>query len=148
MVLPQRHRLRGKNLFDYIYKQSRRYYGGSLLVLRVAAAKPNLLKADEASSAMELRLAVVISSKVSKRAVQRNRLRRQFHQSFVDLCHRWEKPETPCLRPHSWLLLSLKPAAGSATCNDLLREWLAVLQQAGFLDDNNTPHHPSGGTLL
>ncbi|WP_288916555.1 hypothetical protein, partial [uncultured Synechococcus sp.] len=61
---------------------------------------------------------------------------------------RWEKPESPCLRPQSWLLLSLKPEAGSATCNDLLREWQAVLQQAGFLDDNNTPHHPSGGTLL
>ena len=148
MVLPQRHRLRGKSLFDYLYQKSRRYHGGSLLVLRVAAANPLLLRSNEKAAASEFRLAVVISSKVSKRAVVRNRLRRQFHQAFVDMCKNWENPDHPCLQPQSWLLLSLKPEAGNASCNDLLREWQAVLHQAGFLDDNCTSHHPAGRSVL
>ena len=148
MVLPQRHRLRGKSLFDYLYQKSRRYYGGSLLVLRVAAANPLLLRSSEQAATSEFRLAVVISSKVSKRAVVRNRLRRQFHQAFVDMCKNWENPDHPCLQPQSWLLLSLKPEASNASCNDLLREWQAVLHQAGFLDDNCTSHHPAGRSVL
>ncbi|MDA0291172.1 MAG: ribonuclease P protein component [Cyanobacteria bacterium] len=148
MVLPQRHRLRGKKLFDYLYQKSRHYHGGSLLVLRVAAANPLLLRSNEKAAASEFRLAVVISSKVSKRAVVRNRLRRQFHQAFVDMCKNWENPGQPCLQPQSWLLLSLKPEAGNASCIDLLREWQAVLHQAGFLDDNCTSHHPAGRSLL
>ena len=148
MVLPQRHRLRGKSLFDYLYQKSRRYYGGSLLVLRVATANPLLLRSSEQAATSEFRLAVVISSKVSKRAVVRNRLRRQFHQAFVDMCKNWENPDHPCLQPQSWLLLSLKPEAGNASCNDLLREWQAVLHQAGFLDDNCTSHHPAGRSVL
>lgn len=148
MVLPQRHRLRGKRLFDYLYQKSRRYHGGSLLVLRVAAANPLLLRLSEQAATSEFRLAVVISSKVSKRAVVRNRLRRQFHQAFVDMCKNWKNPDHPCLQPQSWLLLSLKPEAGNASCNDLLREWQAVLHQAGFLDDNCTSHHPAGRSVL
>ena len=148
MVLPQRHRLRGKRLFDYLYQKSRRYHGGSLLVLRVAAANPLLLRSSEQAATSEFRLAVVISSKVSKRAVVRNRLRRQFHKAFVDMCKNWENPDHPCLQPQSWLLLSLKPEAGNASCNDLLREWQAVLHQAGFLDDNCTSHHPAGRSVL
>ena len=148
MVLPQRHRLRGKRLFDYLYQKSRRYHGGSLLVLRVAAPNPLLLGSSEKAATSEFRLAVVISSKVSKRAVMRNRLRRQFHQAFVDMCKNWENPDHPCLQPQSWLLLSLKPEAGNASCNDLLREWQAVLHQAGFLDDNCTSHHPAGRGVL
>lgn len=148
MVLPQRHRLRGKKLFDYLYQKSKRFHGGSLLVLRVAAANPQLLRSSERATSRELRLAVVISSKVSKRAVVRNRLRRKFHLAFVDMCKNWENPDHPCLQPQSWLLLSLKPEAGNASCNDLLREWQAVLHQAGFLDDNCTSHHPAGRSVL
>jgi ribonuclease P protein component len=148
VVLPQRHRLRGKVLFDYLYQKSRRLNGAKFLLLRIAAARPDLLGQNAPKNQQELRFAVVISSKVSKRAVVRNRLRRMFHQHFVALCRSWENPDHPCPRPQSWLLLSLKPEAGNASCSDLLREWEAMLQQAGFLDDTFSSHHPAGRTFL
>ncbi|HCA62434.1 MAG TPA: ribonuclease P protein component, partial [Synechococcales bacterium UBA8647] len=78
MVLPQRHRLRGRGVFDYIYQRGQRFQQG-LLQLRVADAATNLLREPPETLEGELRFGVVISSKVSKRAVKRNRLRRLLH---------------------------------------------------------------------
>ena len=137
MVLPQRHRLRGRGIFDYLYKQGRRIHGVSLL-LRTAPAAPELLKPGTGEPD-SLRFAVVISSKVSKRAVVRNRQRRRLHEDFVQAC----QPQTRRIRrdyPPCWLLLSLKPGAADLGDDELLREWRALLQQAGLIDDGN-PHH-------
>ena len=137
MVLPQRHRLRGRGIFDCLYKQGRRIHGVSLL-LRTAPAAPELLKPGTGEPD-SLRFAVVISSKVSKRAVVRNRLRRRLHEDFVQACQpqtrRIRRDYSPC-----WLLLSLKPGAADLGDDELLREWRALLQQAGLIDDGN-PHH-------
>ena len=86
-----------------------------------------------------MRFGVVISSKVSKRAVVRNRLRRRLHDDFVEACQpqtgRIRRDCSPC-----WLLLSLKPGAADLGEDELLREWRALLQQTGLIDDGN-PHH-------
>lgn len=72
----------------------------------------------------DLRFAVVVNKKVSKRAVMRNRLRRLLHQAFMR--------DVPHLRRGHWLLLSLKPSAGESSKNQLLQEWSDLLRRSGL----------------
>ena len=126
MVLPKRHRLRGRGVFDYLYQRGQRFQQG-LLQLRVAAAAPQLLREPPQDLERELRLGVVISSKVSKRAVKRNRLRRRLHEAFVRQRFRSDLPPT-------WLLLNLRPGAAELGDDNLLKEWSTLIQRAGLTD--------------
>ena len=126
MVLPQRHRLRGRGVFDYLYHRGQRFQQG-LLQLRVAAAAPQLLREPPQYLERELRLGVVISSKVSKRAVKRNRLRRRLHEAFMRQRFRSDLPPT-------WLLLNLRPGAAELGDDNLLKEWSTLIQRAGLTD--------------
>ena len=129
MVLPASMRLRGHRCFDHLHRRGQRFHG-TLMVLRRVSAKHSLLKHPFAASisgrvATTCRVAVVISSKVSKRAVVRNRLRRQLHDH---LRTRFEHaPE----HATTWLLVSLKPGA-VAEEHDLLEECDRLLEQAGL----------------
>ena len=126
MVLPQRHRLRGRGVFDYLYQRGQRFQQG-LLQLRVAVAAPQLLREPPVDLEGELRFGVVISSKVSKRAVKRNRLRRQLHEAFLGQEFRTDLPPT-------WLLLNLRPGAAELSDDNLLKEWSTLIQRAGLTD--------------
>ena len=126
MVLPQRHRLRGRGVFDYIYQRGQRFQQG-LLQLRVADAATELLREPPETLEGELRFGVVISSKVSKRAMKRNRLRRRLHEAFVRQRFRSDLPPT-------WLLLNLRPGAAELGDDNLLKEWSTLIQRAGLTD--------------
>ena len=126
MVLPQRHRLRGRGVFDYLYQRGQRLQQG-LLLLRVAEAAPQLLRDPPLELEGELRFGVVISSKVSKRAVKRNRLRRRLHEAFLRQKFRSNLPPT-------WLLLNLRPGAAELSDDNLLKEWSTLIQRAGLTD--------------
>ena len=147
MVLPRDHRLGGTVVFDHLYRARARFYGSNL-ILRVGYPnlqhlKPGLmgtrtraaLKHNSAAVRQEdLRLAVVVSKKVSKRAVRRNRLRRLLHHAFMQ--------DVPHLRRGRWLLLSLKPGAAQRSEDQLLQEWGDLLQQSG-LRCGNRQHLPA-----
>ena len=126
MVLPQQHRLRGRGVFEYLYQRGQRFQQG-LLQLRVAEAAPQLLREPPSELERELRLGVVISSKVSKRAVKRNRIRRRLHDAFMNQSFRQD------LRP-TWLLLNLRPGAAELSVDNLLKEWFTLIQRAGLTD--------------
>ena len=126
MVLPQRHRLRGRGVFDYLYQRGQRFQQG-LLQLRVADAAPQLLREQPVELEGELRFGVVISSKVSKRAVKRNRLRRRLHEAFLRQTFRSDLAPT-------WLLLNLRPGAAELSDDNLLKEWSTLIQRAGLTD--------------
>ncbi len=126
MALPQQHRLKGRRVFDRLYRQGRRYQGPGLL-LRVLAAEPSLLPPGTPAIASHWRCGIVISSKVSKLAVRRNRLRRLFHD------HLRRHPPAPS-QP-LWLLITLKPGCLERSEDQLLGEWAQLLRQAGLLDD-------------
>ena len=95
--------------------------------LRVADAAPQLLREPPVGRDRELRFGVVISSKVSKRAVKRNRLRRRLHEAFLRQAFRSDLPPT-------WLLLNLRPGAAELSDDNLLEEWSTLIQRAGLTD--------------
>jgi ribonuclease P protein component len=100
------------------------------MTLRKASAMPRLLRwecrpVEEISETAVCRCAVVISSKVSKRAVIRNRLRRQLHD------HLREHFEQSFQNSNTWFLISLKPGADAKDAL-VLEECDRLLQQAGY----------------
>jgi len=67
---------------------------------------------------------VVVSAKVSKRAVQRNRLRRLIQAHLLEL---GIVPQQPI-----WLLFSLKPGSHDLPTDQLLGECRHLLRKAGL----------------
>ena len=83
VALPKRHRLRSHRAIDHLHRQGRRHQSPHLL-LRVVAAKDGLLPPpDRRAPGSPWRCALVISAKVNKRAVVRNRLRRLLHRHLL-----------------------------------------------------------------
>jgi ribonuclease P protein component len=125
LALPQRHRLKGQRVFDRIYQKGRRFHG-PFLVLRLLEAQPPLLPTEQrACPPSPWRCGVVVSSKVHKRAVRRNRLRRLLHAHLLAL------PIAAGGRS-LWLLLSLKPGSAEQAPQALLGECSQLLHQAGL----------------
>ena len=93
----------------------------------MADAATELLREPPETLEGELRFGVVISSKVSKRAVKRNRLRRLLHEAFLRQTFRSALPPT-------WLLLNVRPGAVELTDDNLLEEWSTLIQRAGLTD--------------
>ena len=122
-------RLRGHRCFDHLHRRGHRFHS-SLMTLRKASAMPRLLRRDsrpveEKGATAVCRCAVVVSSKVSKRAVVRNRLRRLLHD------HLREHFEQSFQHANTWVLISLKPGA-EAKDAPVLEECDRLLQQAGY----------------
>lgn len=125
MALPQCHRLKGQRVFDRLYQKGRKTHGPFLL-LRVLDALPQLLPAEQqAYPPSPWRCGVVVSSKVHKRSVRRNRLRRLLH---AHLLAQQIGDGQRCL----WLLLSLKPGSAELSPQALLGECKQLLYQAGL----------------
>ena len=133
MVLPASMRLRGHRCFNHLHRRGKRFHS-TLLVLRTAPARNEYLNrsavlkpSSTVAKSARCRVAVVISSKVSKRAVVRNRLRRRLHDH---LRSRFEQaPEYGSV----WLLLSLKPGVAPES-HALLEECDRLLEQAGLTE--------------
>ena len=94
-------------------------------MLRQLNAEAPLLAPDlRQRPASAWRCGIVVSSKVHKRAVRRNRLRRLLHEEL-----RRHPPQSK--RP-LWLLLSLRPGSAEIAEERLLGECRQLLQQAGL----------------
>jgi ribonuclease P protein component len=97
------------------------------MVLRVISEDPRLLRPELRRHPTRCcRCALVISSKVSKRAVRRNRLRRLLHHH---LRQQLEHREDLAGR---WVLISLRPEASQADPSQLLEECDSLLNCAGL----------------
>ena len=76
MALPQNMRLKGHRTFNYIHKNSIKYYC-KLMTFKVARSNPEILLSHKLRNTSDnLKVAIAISKKVSKKAVERNKLRR------------------------------------------------------------------------
>jgi ribonuclease P protein component len=128
MVLRRDQRLRGRFVFDRLYRQGRRLHG-QLMVLRTMPAAPDLLRPDPRdANRSSSRAAVVVSSKVHKRAVRRNRLRRLLHDHLQSVLQSQNRQGDD-----RWLLISLKPGSAEADPEALLGECSDLLAKAGLI---------------
>ena len=112
MALPRDMRLKGHRTFNYIHKNSTIYHG-KLMTFKVASSKPDILLTHKlANTSNKFRVAIAISKKVSKKAVERNRLRR--------ILQEWLLTNIQNINNHKpyWLLVNLKIGD---FCNDKSR---------------------------
>lgn len=120
-------RIRGHRCFNRLHRQGRRHHG-SYMVLRVVEENRMLLRSElQQTPSNSCRCALVISGKVSKRSVQRNRLRRLLHD------HLRQHLETRSELTGHWLLFSLRPEAGQAETTQLLKECDSLLRSSGLM---------------
>ena len=102
MALPKDMRLKGHRTFNYIHKNSITYHG-KLMTFKIAKSNPKvLLSHNLKNSSNNLRVAFAISKKVSKKAVERNKLRR--------ILQEWLLTNIKKINNHKpyWLLVNLK----------------------------------------
>ena len=102
MALPKDMRLKGHRTFNYIHKNSVKYHG-ELMSFKVARSNPKILTSHKISNTSnKFRVAIAISKKVSKKAVERNKLRR--------ILQEWLLKNIQIINNHKpyWLLVNLK----------------------------------------
>ena len=102
MALPQDMRLKGHRTFNYIHKNSTRYKG-ELMTFKVAMSNPEILLSHKLkNTSNKFRVAIAISKKVSKKAVERNKLRRVLQEWLLNNIQKINNH-----KPY-WLLVNLK----------------------------------------
>ena len=117
MALPKDMRLKGHRTFDYIHKNSIKYYG-KLMTFKVARSNPDILLSHKMkNNSNEFRVAIAISKKVSKKAVDRNKIRR--------ILQEWLLKNIKKINNHKpyWLLVNLKIGDFYIDKNKLLEEF-------------------------
>ena len=102
MALPKAMRLKGHRSFDYIHKNSVKYYG-KLMTFKIARSNPKILISHKnIYSLNNFKIAITISKKVSKKAVVRNKIRRILHTGLLK-----NFSQVNNHKPY-WLLVNLK----------------------------------------
>ena len=112
MALPKDMRLKGHRTFNYIHKNSTIYHG-YLMTFKVARSNPDIFLTHRlTNTSNKFRIAIAISKKVSKKAVERNKLRR--------ILQGWLSKNIQEINNHKpyWLLVNLK---FGDFCNDKSR---------------------------
>ena len=117
MGLPKDMRLKGHRTFDYIHKNSIKYHG-KLMTFKVARSNPEILFHHKIkNTSVKLRVAIAISKKVSKKAVERNKTRRILQEWLLTNIQKINTHK-PC-----WLLVNLKIGEFYNDKNKLLEEF-------------------------
>ena len=117
MALPKEMRLKGYRTFNYIHKNSIKYHG-KLMTFKVAISNPEILLSHKLSNnSNNLKVAIAVSRKVSKKAVDRNKIRRFLHE--------WLLKNIKKINNHKpyWLLVNLKFGDFYNDKNRLLEEF-------------------------
>ncbi|MEB3290100.1 MAG: ribonuclease P protein component [Leptolyngbya sp.] len=127
-MLPKSHRLRRTGDFSKVYRLGRKAMSDHLVVRVWEALSPESAPCPEAAPPGELasaqppqRVGIVVSLKVSKRAVVRNRLKRQIRAIMAQ----W----LPQLSPHLWIVINLRPGAEQCEYGDFLQELKQLFTQ-------------------
>ena len=127
MALPRDMRLKGHRTFDYIHKNSIKYHG-KLMTFKVARSNPKIFLSHKSTySSNNLRIAIAISKKVSKKAVDRNKIRR--------ILQEWILINIQKINNHKpyWLLVNLKSGDFCNDKNKLLEEFQNLMFKSDLI---------------
>ncbi len=127
MALPKEMRLKGHRTFIYIHKNSTKYHG-KLMTFKVARSNPEILISHKLrSTPNNLRFAIAISKKVSKKAVVRNKLRR--------ILQEWLLTNIQKINNHKpyWILVNLRHGDFCNDKNTLLEEFQNLMLKARLI---------------
>ncbi|NJK36185.1 MAG: ribonuclease P protein component [Oscillatoriales cyanobacterium SM2_2_1] len=125
-MLPKQHRLRRSKDFAKVYRYGKKAVSAHLVLRTLTLAKPQNDGAEAVSEPLAalppstplkgaaVQIGIVVSQKVSKRAVVRNRLKRQIRSAMNHLL--------PGLRPDSWVVINVRPGADECEYGEFLRE--------------------------
>ena len=117
MALPKDMRLKGHRTFNYIHKNSTKYHG-EFMTFKVAKSNPEILFSHKfKNTSNNLKVAIAVSKKVSKKAVVRNKLRRTLQEWLIKNIQKINNH-----KPH-WLLVNLKIGDFYNDENKLLEEF-------------------------
>ena len=127
MGLPKDMRLKGHRTFNYIHKNSIKYHG-QLMTFKVARANPEILSSHKLkNTSNQLRIAFAVSKKVSKKAVDRNKIRR--------ILQDWLLKNIQKINSHKpyWLLVNLKFGDFCNDENKLLEEFQNLMFKSDLI---------------
>ena len=126
MALPKALRLKGHRTFDYIHKNSVKYYG-KLMTIKIAKANRQILISHNQNCFLEnLKIAIAISKKVSKKAVERNRIRRILQDGLLQNLSKDNNH-----KPY-WILVNLNINNFSNDEKELLDEFHYLIFKSGL----------------
>ena len=126
MALPKAMRLKGHRTFDYIHKNSVKFYG-KLMTFKIVRSNPNILISHKNNCGLNnFKVAIAISKKVSKKAVVRNKIRRLL-QDYLLKNFSKDKNHKPY-----WLLVNLKSDVAHNDEFKILEEFQHLIFKSGL----------------
>jgi len=129
MALPKAMRLKGHRTFEYIHKNSVKYYG-KLMTFKIARSNPKILISHNNICSLDnFKIAIAISKKVSKKAVVRNKIRRILQDCLLNNFSHQNNH-----KPY-WLLVNLKSGDPYDNKTKLLEEFQHLIFKSGLLND-------------
>ena len=126
MALPKAMRLKGHRTFDYIHKNSIKYYG-KLMTFKVARSNPQILISHKNIDGLNnFKIAIAISKKFSKKAVVRNKIRRLLQDCLLKNFNQGKNHN-----PY-WLLVNLRHGDCFIDESKLLDEFQHLIFKSGL----------------
>lgn len=124
MALPKANRLRDRRDFTAVYQRGKRRRGRTMTLVALPVAPSSPPRPPQ--------IGIAIGRKVSKRAVDRNRIKRQIRAA----ARLW----LPQMAPNWQLVIVVKPAALGCEYEDFLRELEQLLPKAEVLHGDQRDH--------
>lgn len=121
MGLPKENRLRDWRDFRTIYSQGIRQHSHHLVLRALLASKLDRQLAEEPT-----RIGISISQKVSKKAVVRNRIKRQIRAALIELL--------PVISPGWKIVIVVRSPAVKCKYEHFLQELKQLLEKARIID--------------
>lgn len=125
MALPKQHRLRRSQDFTAVYRRGRKAVSRHLVMRILPSSSPDPLPTNFQSS----QFGIAVSQKVSKRAVVRNRLKRQLQAALRELL--------PRLKAGLKVVINVRPSAVACEYCEFLRELEQLFVELEVIDGHS-----------